>query len=42
MPNSSVSKRGDVALLALRFVLIASAVSLVGVLGHVAWKIVSA
>jgi hypothetical protein len=42
MADTSVTKRGDLVLMALRFVLIASAISLVGVLGHVAWKVVSA
>jgi hypothetical protein len=42
MPYHPVSKSGEIALFALRFALIASAAGLVGVLGHVAWKVVSA
>jgi hypothetical protein len=34
--------RGEIALQALRFSLLAATAALVGVLGHVAWKIISA
>lgn len=34
--------RGEVVLMALRFSLLAASAALVGVLGHVAWKIISA
>ncbi|MDB5378780.1 MAG: hypothetical protein JWR00_3226 [Rubritepida sp.] len=34
--------RGEIVLNALRFTLLAATAALVGVLGHVAWKIISA
>lgn len=38
----SESQRGEIVLLALRLTLMAAAAALIGVLGHVAWKIISA
>lgn len=35
-------QRGEIVLAALRFTLLAASAALVGVLGHVAWKIISA
>jgi hypothetical protein len=42
MSDRSEINRGEVVLMALRFSLLAASASLVGVLAHVAWKIVSA
>ncbi|MCX8134516.1 MAG: hypothetical protein N3D18_11205 [Roseococcus sp.] len=41
MPDHPVARRGEIALFALRFAVIACAASLIGVLGHVFWKIAS-
>ncbi|WP_421993321.1 hypothetical protein [Roseococcus sp.] len=38
----SENQRGEIVLLALRLTLMAAAAALIGVLGHVAWKIISA
>lgn len=38
----SEAVRGEIVLMALRFTLLAATAALVGVLGHVAWKIISA
>jgi len=42
MSHSSDVNRGEVVLMALRLSLLAASAALVGVLGHVAWTIVSA
>jgi len=42
MSDRSEIIRGEVGLLALRFSLLAASAALVGVLGHIAWKIISA
>jgi len=42
MADNSGINRGEIVLMALRLSLIAATVTLVGVLGHVAWKIISA
>lgn len=34
--------RGEIVLVVLRFTLLVAAAALVGVLGHIAWKIISA
>jgi len=41
MSDHSDINRGEVALMALRFTLLAASAALVGVLGHVAWRIIS-
>lgn len=42
MSDRSGINRGEVVLMALRLSLLAASAALVGVLGHVAWKIISA
>jgi hypothetical protein len=42
MSNRSDIGRGEVVLMALRFSLLIASAALVGVLGHVAWKLISA
>ncbi len=42
MSDRSDINRGEVVLMALRFSLLAASAALVGVLAHIAWKIVSA
>ncbi|MDB5415344.1 MAG: hypothetical protein JWR10_3679 [Rubritepida sp.] len=42
MSQRSETQAGEVVLVALRFTLIAACAALVGVLGHIAWKIISA
>jgi hypothetical protein len=42
MSQRSETQRGEIVLMALRFTLLAASAALVGVLGHVAWKIISA
>jgi len=42
MSDRSDINRGEVVLMALRFSLLAASAALVGVLAHIAWKIISA
>ena len=41
MSTSSNAAQGDIALTILRFSLLATASTLVGVLGHIAWKAIT-
>lgn len=38
----SASKHGDMVLLGLRFALLATVATLIGVVGHVVWKVITA
>ncbi len=40
--TQSASKLGDVVLVGLRFALLGTVAILIGVMGHVAWKLITA